>query len=79
LDKKAPRGINAIKHKKNSGMNFITVMDSKEVSLFSTVAEVEPITNARRYLKDAKSKVEIGMSYAISIYNSYMDRVDLQY
>lgn len=35
LDKKAPRGSISVKHELKSGLNFITVMDSKPVSLLS--------------------------------------------
>lgn len=45
LNKKAPRGSHAVKHDKISGMNFITLMDSKGVSVLSTAAGVEPLKN----------------------------------
>ena len=33
VDKKAERGTFSVKHDENSGMNYITIMDSKPVSL----------------------------------------------
>ncbi|OXU30415.1 hypothetical protein TSAR_012519 [Trichomalopsis sarcophagae] len=38
LEKKAPRGTYIVKHDQNSGINFITIMDSKPVSIVSTAA-----------------------------------------
>lgn len=77
LDKKDVRGTHTVKHDVNSGTNFITLMDSKEVSVLSTAAGVQPLKKARRYSKEEKGKVEIGMPHAFSIYNKYMGGVDL--
>jgi len=49
IDKKSTRGTYAVKHNKTSGLNFITLMDSKEVSVLSTAAGVQPIKKAKRY------------------------------
>ena len=38
--KKANRGSYSVKHYKNSGTNYITIMDSKPVSILSTAAGV---------------------------------------
>ncbi|XP_033231542.1 piggyBac transposable element-derived protein 3-like, partial [Belonocnema kinseyi] len=45
IDAKAPRGTTKAKHVQNSGMNFITVVDSKPVSLLSTAAGITPTSN----------------------------------
>ncbi|XP_018397161.1 PREDICTED: piggyBac transposable element-derived protein 3-like [Cyphomyrmex costatus] len=42
IDKDAPKGTHAAKHDKNSGLNFITARDSKDVSILSTAAGVSP-------------------------------------
>jgi len=48
ISKKSPRGSYVVKHDKNSGMNYITAMDSKPVSIVSTAAGVTPMLNSRR-------------------------------
>lgn len=77
LDKKASRGTYIVKNDKNSGMNFITLMDSKEVSILSTAAGVEPQKSVKRYSKTEKNKVDINLPAAFAIYNKYMGGVDL--
>ncbi|XP_014471889.1 PREDICTED: piggyBac transposable element-derived protein 3-like, partial [Dinoponera quadriceps] len=42
LEKKAPRGTYAVQNDKNRGINFITVQDSKPVSILSTAASITP-------------------------------------
>ncbi|OXU20828.1 hypothetical protein TSAR_010853 [Trichomalopsis sarcophagae] len=44
FQKKAPRGTYKVSHERNSGMNFVSVIDSKEVSILSTAAGARPIT-----------------------------------
>ena len=51
FEKNAPRGTYAVQHEKNSGMNFISVQDSKKVSIISTAAGVTPLTTVQRYVK----------------------------
>jgi len=77
LDKKASRGTHIVKHDKISNMNFITLMDSKEVSMLSTAAGVGPEKNVKRYSNEMKKKVDIKMPAAFSIYNKYMGGVDI--
>lgn len=77
LDKKAVRGTISVKHEEKSGLNFITVMDSKPVSLLSTAAGVEPLSNAKRYSKEVKSKNDLPFPRAFTLYNKYMGGVDL--
>lgn len=49
IDKKAKRGTFSVKHEKNSGINYITAMDSKPVFLLSTMAGVTPLLTVRRF------------------------------
>lgn len=77
VDKKAARGTVSVKHEEKSGLNFITVMDSKPVSILSTAAGVEPLSSTKRYSKETKSKTEIPFPMAIKLYNKYMGGVDL--
>jgi hypothetical protein len=77
LDKKAPRGTYVVKHDVNSGINFITIMDSKPVSIASTAAGVNPLSISKRYSAEAKSKIEIPFPQAFHLYNKFMGGVDL--
>lgn len=77
LDKKAPRGTFIVKHDRTSGMNLITLMDSKEVSMLSTAAGVGSESSVKRYSKEMKKKVEIKMPLAFTTYNKYMGGVDI--
>ena len=43
IDKGAPRGEYVVKHRKNSSMNYITVVDSKPVLIVSTALGVTPL------------------------------------
>jgi len=52
MDKKAERSSFIVKHEKNSGINYITIMDSKAVSLLSTAASVTPLSSMKRYSKE---------------------------
>ena len=42
IDKRAPRGEYDVKHEKNRGMNYMTVVDSKPVSIVTTASGVTP-------------------------------------
>ena len=77
LDKKAPRGTYIVKHDLNSGINFITIMDSKPVSIASTAAGVTPLSISKRYSKEARSKTEIPFPQAFYLYNKFMGGVDV--
>lgn len=77
IDKKSDRGSYAVKHDKNSGMNYITIMDSKPVSILSTAAGVTPLSSMERYSKEHRSKIELPFPNAFSIYNKNMGGVDL--
>ena len=56
IDKRTPRGEYVVKHEKNSGMNYITVVDSKPVSIVSTASGVTPLLPWKRYKHDPKLK-----------------------
>jgi len=77
LDSKASRGTYIIKYDKASGMNLITLMDSKVVSLLSTAAGSEPKKGVERYSKEKKKMVKIHMPAAFNIYNKFMGGVDI--
>ena len=77
IDKRAPRGEYVVKHEKNSGMNYITVVDSKPVSIVSTGSGVTPLLPLERCSSQARSKVEIPFPKAFHLYNKFMGGVDL--
>lgn len=76
VDKHSKRGTFAVKHEKNRGINYITVMDSKIVSLLSTAAGTIPLSTARRYSQEEHDKVEIPSPSAFGYYNKFMGGVD---
>ena len=78
IDKRAPRGGYVVKHKKNSGMNYITVVDSKPVLIVSTASGVTPLLPLKRYSSQARSNVEIPFPKAFHLYSKFMGGVDLQ-
>ncbi|XP_058810354.1 piggyBac transposable element-derived protein 3-like [Phymastichus coffea] len=69
IHKKVPRGTYAVKHEKNSGINYITIMDSKPVLILSTAAGVTPLSSAKRYNSIEKEKVDIPVPQAFHLYN----------
>lgn len=77
VDKKAPKGTYVVQHDQSSGINFITVQDSKPVSILSTAAGVSPLGAVKRYSKTDKQKKEIAFPNAFKNYNQFMGGVDL--
>lgn len=77
INKKSPRGTYAVKHEQNSGINYITVMDSKLVSILSTYAGVTPLLPSKRYNSNEKAKIEISFPQAFHLYNRFMGGVDV--
>lgn len=77
IDKKSPRGSHQVHHDENSGLNYISVLDSKQVSLLSTGAGVTPKSTVKRYSAKAHDQVEVKFPLAFSIYNKFMGGVDL--
>lgn len=77
LNEKSSRGDFTVKHDDKSETNYITVKDSKLVSVLSTAAGVEPLTPVSRYSKAEGQKVSIDFPAAFSLYNKTMGGVDL--
>ena len=77
IDKRAPRGEYVVKQEKNSSMNYITVVDSKPVSIVSTASGVTPLLPLKRYSSQARSTVEIPFPKAFHLYIKFMGGVDL--
>jgi len=73
--KKSDRGTCSCVHDKNSSLNFITVMDSKPVSILSTKYGVEPKIPMQRYSDKVKKKKLFPQAF--SVYNKTMGGVDL--
>lgn len=76
IDKKAPRGTYGVQHDKSSGMNFISVQDSKKVSIISTGAGVTPLSTVKRYVKGEGKKC-LEFPNAFYVYNQFMGGVDV--
>jgi len=76
-DEKAPKGTSKVKYDQNNGMNFITVIDSKPVSILFTAAGVTPVSHVKCYTKDNKQKDAISFPNAFKVYNTFMGGVDL--
>ncbi|KAL7288291.1 hypothetical protein TKK_0017629 [Trichogramma kaykai] len=62
---------------KNSGMNLITVMDSKPVSILSTAAGVYPTGHVDRHDKSEKMRKELDFPKAFCVYNQHKAGVDM--
>lgn len=77
IDKKSPRGTYVVKHDQNSGINYITIVDSKPVSIASTAAGVTPLLPSKRFSSSAHSKIEIPFPQAFHLYNKFMGGVDV--
>ena len=77
IDKRAPRGEYVVKHEKNSGMNYIIVVDSKPVPIISTASGVTHLLPFKRYSSQTRSKVEIPFPKAFHLFNKFMGGVDL--
>lgn len=77
LDSKSPRGSMVAKVDIGSSVNYISVKDSKPVSILTTAASVEPLTPVSRYNKTEKRKTEVNFPFAFSVYNQNMGGVDL--
>ncbi|XP_066599987.1 piggyBac transposable element-derived protein 3-like [Prorops nasuta] len=76
LPKKAERGAYIVQHEENSGMNFITFMDSKPVSFLSTATGVTPLHKIRRFSVQNRSKVDLLVPKIVKQYNDFMGGVD---
>lgn len=77
LNNKSSRGSIEAKVDLGSSLNYISVKDSKVVSILSTAASVEPLVPVSRYSKKDKRKIEIEFPQAFAVYNLNMGGVDL--
>lgn len=77
LSKKDPRGTDVVSHELNSGINYITVLDNKQVSFLSTAIGVIPFTTSERYNRNQKNRVMIDFPRVFELYNLFMGGVDL--
>jgi len=75
MPKKSDRGTCLVAHEKNSKLNYITVMDSKPVSILSTGFNDEPKAPMKRWHKQTKKTILFPQAF--SKYNSNMGGVDL--
>lgn len=67
LEKDAPRGTYAVQYDLFSGMNFISVQDSKKVSIISTAAGVTALSTVQRYVKgDGRNDLEFPNAFYVS-------------
>ena len=78
LNKKSERGEYSVKHDVNSNINYISVMDSKVVSILSTACGIEPLKCVERYSKEQKKRVSLPFPQTFSLYNKFMGGVDIQ-
>lgn len=76
-NKKSNRGDYEVKHDVNSGLNYITVKDSKIVSILSTAVGVTPPAIMKRYNAKEKKRVDISFPQVFQTYNKNMGGVDL--
>ena len=77
LHKKSDRGNYEVKHDQISKVNYISVKDSKIVSLLTSAAGVVSLTSVKRWSSTAKEKPDLSFSQAFTIYNKFMGWVDL--
>ena len=77
LNNKSKRGNYEVKRDINSNINYVSVKDSKVVSILTSAAGIEPFINVQRYCDEKKQKVNIPFPQCFSIYNKYMGGVDL--
>ncbi|XP_058789591.1 piggyBac transposable element-derived protein 3-like [Phymastichus coffea] len=77
IDKKALRGTCIAKHDQNSGINYISIKDSKQVSIASSIAGVSPKLPSQRYSAEKKARVDVHFPCAFHTYNKFMGGVDL--
>ncbi|XP_058789802.1 fibroblast growth factor receptor 4-like [Phymastichus coffea] len=69
FEKKAPRGTNQASYDRNSEMNLISVIDSKEVSILSTASGVTSLEPMERYSRTAKKRSKLEFPCDFSSYN----------
>lgn len=62
---------------KNSNLNYISVLDSKQVSILSTAAGFSPLMPVTRFSSKVRDKIEHQFPLAFTVYNKFMGGVDL--
>lgn len=77
IAKNSPRGTSDVKHDRLSNTNFISVQDSKIVSVLSSAVGVTPKIEVKRYSSNEKKKIDIEFPRGIKLYNRTMGGVDL--
>lgn len=77
LNNKSERGKYEVKHDLNSNINYITVKDSKIVSILTTAVGVTPPAIVSRYNAKEKKRVDIYFPQGFKAYNKSMGGVDL--
>lgn len=77
ISKKCHRGTYVVSHEESSGMNYVSVLDSKQVSILSTASGLEPFKTLERYDKIEKKKIPINFPKTFEVYNKFMGGVDL--
>jgi len=56
IPKKSPKETVVVKHDKSSGINYITLVNSKQVSMASTAGGVSPTFPVKKYSSKKKTK-----------------------
>lgn len=77
LDKDSARGCFEAKHVENSKVNYVTVKDSKIVSVMSSAAGVTPLESVKRWSTKEGARKEIPFPRCFYVYNKAMGGVDL--
>lgn len=77
LTEKSDRGSSVGMHDIGSKTNFISVKDSKIVSLLTTAANSDPKVTVKRWNSTAKEKTDISFPFAFALYNKTMGGVDM--
>lgn len=77
INNKSKRGDYEVKREINSNLNYVSVKDSKVVSILSTAAGIqEPFKEMERFSNEEKKKISVPFPQCIATYNSYMGGVD---
>ena len=77
IDNEASRGTFVSKYDENSRINYMSVMDSKQVSIASSATGVTRMLSSKRYSAEDHSRIPIPFPNAFYVYNRFMDGVDL--
>lgn len=77
ITNKSSRGTYEAKHDEISNLNYISVKDSKVVSVLSSAAGVTPLAPVQRFSSAEKKKTDILLPRAFALYNKTMGGVDL--